>query len=48
MAALIQLTKGLAFELAWEGLQVHSVSPGPIATPCDIGIHGRIPGIWRG
>lgn len=31
-AALIHLTRGMAFELAKEAIQVNSVSPGPIAT----------------
>ncbi|MFC7474694.1 SDR family NAD(P)-dependent oxidoreductase [Dankookia sp. GCM10030260] len=43
-AALIQLTKSMAFELAKEGIQVNSVSPGPIATDYNIVSYGRIPG----
>jgi NAD(P)-dependent dehydrogenase (short-subunit alcohol dehydrogenase family) len=43
-AALIQLTKNMAFELAREGIQVNSVSPGPIATEYNIVSYGRIPG----
>lgn len=43
-AALIQLTKNMAFELAKEGIQVNSVSPGPIATRYNIESYGRIPG----
>ena len=43
-AALIQLTKSMAFELAKEGIQVNSVSPGPIATEYNIVSYGRIPG----
>jgi NAD(P)-dependent dehydrogenase (short-subunit alcohol dehydrogenase family) len=43
-AALIQLTKNMAFELAKEGIQVNSVSPGPIATESNITSYGRIPG----
>lgn len=43
-AALIQLTKSMAFELAKEGIQVNSVSPGPIATEYNIVSYGRISG----
>lgn len=43
-AALIQLTRNMAFELAREGIQVNSVSPGPIATEYNIVSYGRIPG----
>ncbi|WP_431269957.1 SDR family NAD(P)-dependent oxidoreductase [Dankookia sp. P2] len=43
-AALIQLAKNMAFELAKEGIQVNSVSPGPIATQYNIESYGRIPG----
>jgi NAD(P)-dependent dehydrogenase (short-subunit alcohol dehydrogenase family) len=43
-AALIQLTRNMAFELAKEGIQVNSVSPGPIATQYNIESYGRIPG----
>lgn len=43
-AALIQLTKNMAFELAKDGIQVNSVSPGPIATQFNIESYGRIPG----
>ncbi|TDH61051.1 SDR family oxidoreductase [Dankookia rubra] len=43
-AALIQLAKNMAFELAREGIQVNSVSPGPIATEYNIVSYGRIPG----
>ncbi|MBK1657512.1 SDR family NAD(P)-dependent oxidoreductase [Paracraurococcus ruber] len=43
-AALIQLTRNMAFELAKDGIQVNSVSPGPIATQFNIDSYGRIPG----
>jgi len=43
-AALIQLTKNMAFELAGENIQVNSVSPGPIATRFNIESYGRVPG----
>lgn len=43
-AALIQLTRCMAFELAKEGIQVNSVSPGPIATQYNIESYGRVPG----
>jgi len=43
-AALVQLTRNMAFELAKEGIQVNSVSPGPIATEYNIVSYGRIPG----
>jgi NAD(P)-dependent dehydrogenase (short-subunit alcohol dehydrogenase family) len=43
-AALIHLTRNMAFELAKEGIQVNSVSPGPIATQFNIDSYGRIPG----
>jgi gluconate 5-dehydrogenase len=43
-AALIQLTRNMAFELAKDGIQVNSVSPGPIATRYNIESYGRIPG----
>ncbi len=43
-AALIHLARGMAFELAREGIQVNSVSPGPIATRFNLETYGRQPG----
>lgn len=43
-AALIQLTRSMAFELSKEGIQVNSVSPGPIATQYNIDSYGAVPG----
>ncbi|MEJ0072107.1 MAG: SDR family oxidoreductase [Pseudomonadota bacterium] len=53
-AALIHLTKTMAFELAGEGILVNSVSPGPIATQFNLdawdadptfreALHSRVP-----
>jgi NAD(P)-dependent dehydrogenase (short-subunit alcohol dehydrogenase family) len=43
-AALVHLTRSMAFELAREGIQVNSVSPGPIATQFNIDTYGSQPG----
>ena len=43
-AALIQLAKNMAFELAKDGIMVNAVSPGPIATQYNIDSYGREPG----
>ena len=43
-AGLIHLTRNMAFELAREGIQVNSVSPGPIATRFNLDTWGRQPG----
>jgi NAD(P)-dependent dehydrogenase (short-subunit alcohol dehydrogenase family) len=43
-AALIHLARNMAFELAAEGIQVNSVSPGPIATQYNLDSWGTIPG----
>ncbi len=43
-AALIQLTRNMALELAKDGIQVNSVSPGPIATQFNLNSYGRQPG----
>lgn len=43
-AALIHLARGMAFELSREGIQVNSVSPGPIATGFTLETYGRQPG----
>ena len=43
-AALIQLTRNMALELAKDGIQVNSVSPGPIATQFNLDSYGRQPG----
>lgn len=43
-AALIQLTRNMALDLAKEGIQVNSVSPGPIATQYNLDSYGRQPG----
>lgn len=43
-AALVHLARNMAFELAREGIQVNSVSPGPIATQFNLDSYGRQPG----
>ena len=43
-AALIHLARNMAFELAREGIQVNTVSPGPIATQFNLDTWGRLPG----
>jgi len=43
-AALIQLTKCMAFELARDNIAVNSVSPGPIATRFLVESYAAIPG----
>ncbi len=43
-AALIHLARNMAYELAKDGIQVNTVSPGPIATQFNIDTWGRIPG----
>jgi NAD(P)-dependent dehydrogenase (short-subunit alcohol dehydrogenase family) len=43
-AALIHLARNMAFELAREGIQVNTVSPGPIATQFNLDTWGRQPG----
>jgi len=43
-AALIHLARNMAFELAREGIQVNSISPGPIATQFNLDTWGRQPG----
>ncbi|WP_428487556.1 SDR family NAD(P)-dependent oxidoreductase [Rhodopila sp.] len=43
-AALIHLARNMAFELARDGIQVNTVSPGPIATQFNIDTWGRLPG----
>ncbi len=43
-AALIHLARNMAYELAKTGIQVNSVSPGPIATQFNIDTWGQIPG----
>jgi NAD(P)-dependent dehydrogenase (short-subunit alcohol dehydrogenase family) len=43
-AALIHLARNMAFELAREGIQVNTVSPGPIATQYNLDTWGREPG----
>lgn len=43
-AALVHLTKSMAFELARENIQVNAVSPGPIATQYNLDSYGRQPG----
>lgn len=42
-AALIHLARNMAYELAKEGIQVNTVSPGPIATQFNIDTWGKIP-----
>lgn len=43
-AALVHLARCMAFELSREGIQVNSVSPGPIATAFNLETYGRQPG----
>lgn len=43
-AALVHLTKSMAFELARDNIQVNAVSPGPIATDYNLESYGRQPG----
>jgi NAD(P)-dependent dehydrogenase (short-subunit alcohol dehydrogenase family) len=43
-AALIHLARNMAYELAKDGIQVNTVSPGPIATQYNIDTWGKIPG----
>lgn len=43
-AALIHLTRCMAFELSREGILVNSVSPGPIATGFILDTYGKQPG----
>ena len=43
-AALIHLARNMAFELAANGIQVNTVSPGPIATQYNLDTWGRMPG----
>jgi NAD(P)-dependent dehydrogenase (short-subunit alcohol dehydrogenase family) len=43
-AALIHLARNMAYELAKDGIQVNTVSPGPIATQFNIDSWGKIPG----
>lgn len=43
-AALIHLARNMAFELAAEGIQVNTVSPGPIATQYNLDTWGQQPG----
>ncbi len=43
-AALIHLARNMAFELAREGIQVNTISPGPIATAFNLDSYGRVPG----
>ena len=43
-AALIHLARNMAFELAKDGIQVNTVSPGPIATQFNLDTWGRMPG----
>lgn len=43
-AALIHLARCMAFELSREGIQVNSVSPGPIATAFNLESYGKQPG----
>lgn len=43
-AALIHLARNMAFELAKYGIQVNTVSPGPIATQFNLDTWGRMPG----
>jgi NAD(P)-dependent dehydrogenase (short-subunit alcohol dehydrogenase family) len=43
-AALVHLTRSMAFELAHENIQVNAVSPGPIATQYNLDSYGREPG----
>ena len=43
-AALIHLARNMAYELAAEGIQVNTVSPGPIATQYNLDTWGKQPG----
>lgn len=43
-AALVHLTRSMAFELARENIQVNAVSPGPIATQFNLDSYGKQPG----
>ncbi|HQT76396.1 MAG: hypothetical protein B7Z80_26950 [Rhodospirillales bacterium 20-64-7] len=43
-AALIHLARNMAYELAKEGIQVNTVSPGPIATQYNLDTWGLQPG----
>ena len=43
-AALIHLARNMAYELAAEGIQVNTVSPGPIATQYNLNTWGKQPG----
>jgi NAD(P)-dependent dehydrogenase (short-subunit alcohol dehydrogenase family) len=43
-AALIHLARNMAYELAREGIQVNTVSPGPIATQYNLDTWGKQPG----
>ncbi|HVY17558.1 MAG TPA: SDR family oxidoreductase [Rhodopila sp.] len=43
-AALIHLARNMAYELAKDGIQVNTVSPGPIATQFNKDTWGTIPG----
>ncbi len=43
-AALVHLTRSMAFELARENIHVNAVSPGPIATQFNLDSYGRQPG----
>ena len=43
-AALIHLARNMAYELAPQGIQVNTVSPGPIATQYNLDTWGRQPG----
>jgi NAD(P)-dependent dehydrogenase (short-subunit alcohol dehydrogenase family) len=43
-AALVHLTRSMAFELARENIQVNAVSPGPIATQYNLDSYGKQPG----
>lgn len=43
-AALIHLARNMAFELAHEGIQVNTISPGPIATQFNLDTWGKQPG----
>jgi NAD(P)-dependent dehydrogenase (short-subunit alcohol dehydrogenase family) len=43
-AALIHLARNMAYELAAEGIQVNTVSPGPIATQFNLDTWGKQPG----
>jgi NAD(P)-dependent dehydrogenase (short-subunit alcohol dehydrogenase family) len=43
-AALIHLARNMAYELAAEGIEVNTVSPGPIATQYNLDSWGKQPG----